>query len=163
MKFDFNGRNLRKRRLTLQSTINGSCIGSTYFTSHVVKILLGSKVKSYLMHICSTKQILSLVQVQVHNQHRTSAGRNVFWEGPKFFKLCPTLFSMRGQTPCDALSYGPDLQVSPFTFDLVFSTWVFSDPKPVFFGYFLRPETRFFSNTIPGYLKKLELLIAFKY
>ena len=150
MKFDFNGRNLRKRRLTLQSTINGSCIGSTYFTSHVVKILLGSKVKSYPMHICSTKQILSLVQVQVHNQHRTSTGRNVFWEGPKFFKLCPTLFSMRGQTPCDALSYGPDLQVSSFTFDLVFSTWVFPNPKPVFLVIFCDPKPVFFQIPYQG-------------
>jgi len=107
MKFDFNGRNLRKRRLTLQSTIHGSCIGSAYFAYHVVKILIGSKVKSYIMHICSTKQILSLVQVQAHNQHRTSAGRNVFWEGPNFFKLCPIVLNyvQRWLCPVFAASY----------------------------------------------------------
>ena len=36
MKFHFSGRNLRIRRLTLQSTINGSCIGSAYLTYNAV-------------------------------------------------------------------------------------------------------------------------------
>ena len=68
-----------------------------------------------------------------HNQLKTLAGRKNYWEGPKFFNLCPTLFSMRGQTPCDVLSYGHIVQVSPFTFYLVFPTRVFPNPKPVFF------------------------------
>jgi len=31
----------------------------------------------------------------------------------------------------------------------------FSEPETVFFGYFLVPDTRFFSTTKPGYLKKI--------
>ena len=42
---------------------------------------------------------------------------------------------------------------------LVFPTRVFPNPKPVFFGYFPLPETRFFSTTNSGYLKNLELLL----
>jgi len=33
----------------------------------------------------------------------------------------------------------------------VFPTQVFPNRKPVFFGYFLLPETRLFSTTKPGY------------
>jgi len=40
-------------------------------------------------------------------------GRRVFWEWPKFFKLCPTPFSRRGELFCRGRSppsspgYGP--------------------------------------------------------
>jgi len=100
------------------------------------------------MHVCSTKQIFSHVQVQAHNQLRTSAGRNVLWEGPKSFKVCSTVlnyvqhyFPGGGESPCDALSYGPDLQVSPY---IVFSTRVFPNPKPVFLAIFYYPKLVFF-------------------
>jgi len=46
---------------------------------------------------------------------------------------------------------------------LVFPTRVFKEPKPGFFGYFLLPETRFFSTTKPGYLKNPGIAVAFKY
>jgi len=39
--------------------------------------------------------------------------------------------------------------------------WRFApkEPETLFFGYFLLPETRFFSTTKPGYLKKTGLLL----
>jgi len=46
---------------------------------------------------------------------------------------------------------------------LVFPTRVFPNPKPVFFGYFLLHQTRVFSTTKPGYLKKTGIAVAFKY
>ena len=39
----------------------------------------------------------------------------------------------------------------------------FPESETCFFGYFLKPETRFFSTTKPGYLKKIGIDIAGKY
>jgi len=39
----------------------------------------------------------------------------------------------------------------------------FPKPETRFFGYFLLPETRFFSTTKPGHLKKTGIAVAFKY
>jgi len=53
--------------------------------------------------------------------------------------------------------------VSSITSHLVFSTRVFPNSKPVFFGYFLLPEIRFFSTTKPGCFKNPGIAVAFKY
>jgi len=41
----------------------------------------------------------------------------------------------------------------------MFPAQVFPNPKPVFLGYFLLPETRFFQLPNRGILKNLELLL----
>jgi len=47
--------------------------------------------------------------------------------------------------------------------EVVFPTLVFPNPKPVLFGYFLPPETRFFSTTKRRYFKNPGIAVAFKY
>jgi len=39
----------------------------------------------------------------------------------------------------------------------------FPEPETRFFGYFLVPETHFFSTTKPGYFKKIGIDVAVKY
>ena len=52
------------------------------------------------------------------------AGRRVFWEGPKFFKLCPTFFQegekcCRGESPPAPYSCGPAESLSSSSWFLV--------------------------------------------
>jgi len=46
---------------------------------------------------------------------------------------------------------------------LTFPTWVFPNPKPGFFSYFLLPETRVFFNHQTRILKKTGIAVAVKY
>jgi len=51
-------------------------------------------------------------------------GRRVFWEGPKFFKLCPTHFPRGGFAPCAPPGYGPGYD-NEIAFAVEFSKAVF--------------------------------------
>jgi len=46
---------------------------------------------------------------------------------------------------------------------LVFPTRVYPNPKPVFFGYFLPPETRGSLTKKNGYFERSEIAVAIKY